>query len=76
MCECMEGLVEKIEKKYPGKYPELRIQKMLNFTTGKCQYYLNLIYHKKKKGDKLTEKWFDLPIIISHCPFCGVKYEE
>ena len=74
-CECMEKLVENINEKYPEKYPELKAQEMLNFITGNFQYYLNLTYRKKKKDNRLTDKRFDLPIILSHCPFCGKKYE-
>ena len=75
-CDCMKKLVDNINEKFPGKYPDLKAPTMLDFTTGKTQYFYNMTYRRKKKGDQLTEKRFDLPILFSHCPSCGIKIEK
>jgi len=36
---------------------------------------VSFLYRKKKKDGELTTKQFELPVITTHCPFCGEKHD-
>ncbi len=67
-CEQSKGLIDGIKK----AMPELEnIHAPVEMLSGRI--YLNFTATRVVRG---KNKEIDVPILLSHCPFCGVKYLE
>ena len=78
MCKCIEEIKEKIKETYPDTYHDLKDPYGFTVSGNKIvtRASVSFLYRKKKKDGELTTKQFELPVITTHCPFCGGKYEE
>lgn len=67
-CDCAKKMVEKIKEthcEFEDVYPPIEL------ISGRM--YINFTGTKKVKGKK---KDVDVPILLSKCPFCGMKQTD
>jgi hypothetical protein len=67
-CEQGQRLTEAIKKNYPDCE---NIAPPVEMLSGRM--YLNFTADRIVRGKK---KQIDIPVLLSHCPFCGEKYED
>lgn len=66
-CERRKQLTEVIKRAYPDYE---NISAPIELLSGRM--YLNFTANRTVRG---KQKQIDIPVLLSHCPFCGEKYE-
>jgi hypothetical protein len=75
-CECLSVLEKSFIKDNPEK-KNARIYRTIAMdrNMSDSRPLMQVLYQKPTKDGDVTKKVFEIPLIPTYCPFCGVKYE-
>jgi hypothetical protein len=88
MCKCIEETIDRLKTKLteagaPGKFRPKNAESIrfcvpknggINFTTGKTQLMIPFSVTWTVPG-KTLGKDIEVPVLATHCPFCGTSLE-
>ena len=71
-CNCIKDIEEKLK----AQYGETACVNKGYMSDGTIRALVEGLYHKAKRNGGHEQKWTEVSLLATYCPFCGKPYEE
>ena len=71
-CNCIKDIEEKLK----AQYGETACVNKGYMCDGTIRAAVEGLYHKTKRNGDHEQKWTEVGLLATYCPFCGKPYEE
>ena len=71
-CDCIKNIEEKLK----SQYGETACVNKGYMSDGTVRVVAEGLYHKAKRNGGHEQKWTEVSLLATYCPFCGKPYEE
>lgn len=71
-CNCINNIEERLK----AQYGETACVNKGYMSDGTIRAIVEGLYHKTKRNGDHEQKWTEINLLATYCPFCGKPYEE